>query len=201
MRHNLLVGRLEGMLDRKPQILDVASELLQARSYTAFSYQDLSDRLGITKASIHHHFATKETLLEAMIRRYRGGQRARLQAIDEQHERPWDRLNAFLAFMADVAKSGEKICPVGALQAEINVLPVGAREEVRELFHYPKQWLASLLAEGQARGDIDFKGTAADRAALILAAIQGGLQIARATGPEAFETICGQIRADLEPST
>ena len=45
-------------MDRKEQIVDMASELLQTRSFNSFSYQDLSERLGITKASIHHHFRT-----------------------------------------------------------------------------------------------------------------------------------------------
>ena len=49
-------------MDRKEQILSVAAELLQTRSFSAFSYQDLSDRLGITKAAIHHHFPSKEGL-------------------------------------------------------------------------------------------------------------------------------------------
>ena len=43
-------------MTRKDQILEVATELVQTRGYSAFSYQDLSDRLGITKASLHHHF-------------------------------------------------------------------------------------------------------------------------------------------------
>ena len=50
------------MTERKTEILDVAEELLLSRGYCAFSYQDIADRLGIRKASLHHHFATKEDL-------------------------------------------------------------------------------------------------------------------------------------------
>ena len=56
-------------MDRKEQILEVATELVQTRGYSAFSYQDLSDRLGITKASIHHHFPSKEEIYKAAIQR------------------------------------------------------------------------------------------------------------------------------------
>ena len=38
------------MINRKEQILEAASDLLTTRSYSSFSYQDLSDRLGIRKA-------------------------------------------------------------------------------------------------------------------------------------------------------
>ena len=67
------------MIDRKPLILDIASELLQTRSYTAFSYQDLSDRLGITKASVHHHFPSKQELLLAIVDRFAERQQRKLE--------------------------------------------------------------------------------------------------------------------------
>ena len=35
------------------QILDLAETLIQTRGYSAFSYQDIADALGIRKASIH----------------------------------------------------------------------------------------------------------------------------------------------------
>ena len=37
------------------QILDLAETLIQTRGYSAFSYQDIADSLGIRKASIHYH--------------------------------------------------------------------------------------------------------------------------------------------------
>src|SRR4051794_36242328 len=52
-------------------ILDVAQELLQTRGYNAISYQDIADRIGIRKASIHHHFPNKSDLAQALVRRYR----------------------------------------------------------------------------------------------------------------------------------
>ena len=66
-----LVGRLSlvSPTDRKRQILDAAQELLQTQGYTGFSYQDLSRRLGIAKPSIHHHFPTKEALMEVVLKR------------------------------------------------------------------------------------------------------------------------------------
>ena len=43
-------------------ILDRAEALIQTRGYSAFSYQDISDTLGIRKASIHYHFPSKTDL-------------------------------------------------------------------------------------------------------------------------------------------
>lgn len=187
-------------MDRKPQILQVAAELLQTRSFTAFSYQDLSDRLGIRKATIHHHFATKDDLLHALVGRYGARQRERLRAIDEAHDRPWDRLEAFLAMSAAIMETGTKICPMGVLEAEFAVIPERTRESVRKLHDVGLNWLAGVLAQGKESGDMDFEGAPEERAALVLAALQGALQIARAHGPKEFSIIVKQIRTGLRPS-
>ena len=184
-------------LDRKPQILDAASQLLQSRSFTAFSYQDLSERLSISKASIHHHFSTKEDLLRALGERYRDRQRLRLREIEKANETPTERLDALLELMERIAHSGDKICPLGALQSEFNVIPPSAREVVRELFEFPKLWLSEILAEGRRRGEMSFEGEPRERAVLILAAVQGALQIARVHGTVEFDGVVRQIRAGV----
>jgi TetR/AcrR family transcriptional repressor of nem operon len=55
--------------DTKTSILDAAQALIQRGGANAMSYQHISDAIGIRKASIHHHFPTKEVLLEAVIQR------------------------------------------------------------------------------------------------------------------------------------
>jgi TetR/AcrR family transcriptional repressor of nem operon len=48
----------------------LAERLIQTRDYSAFSYQDIADRLGIRKASIHEHFPSKTDLGIAVVERY-----------------------------------------------------------------------------------------------------------------------------------
>ncbi|MCG8611460.1 MAG: TetR/AcrR family transcriptional regulator, partial [Pseudomonadales bacterium] len=50
------------MKNRKQQIVELGLSLLQTRGFESFSYQDLARELGITKASIHHHFPKKADL-------------------------------------------------------------------------------------------------------------------------------------------
>ena len=38
------------------QILDAAQRMVQTRGYNGFSYADISDEVGLRKASIHHYF-------------------------------------------------------------------------------------------------------------------------------------------------
>ena len=186
------------MLERKPQILDAAAELLQTRGYTGFSYQDLSDRLGITKASIHHHFATKDDLLLALVDRYRARLSASIRETDQKYSKPWDKLDVAFEEWSWIMQSGNKICPLGSLQAAFNVIPAQVQEEVQGLFRLLRGWLASVLDEGKSLGVMQFKGSAEDEAVLIIAALQGAVQIARAEGPQPFTGVVKQIRARLQ---
>ena len=186
------------MVDRKEQILDVATELLLSRSFTSFSYQDLSDRLGISKASIHHHFATKETLGVALAERICSSVTNRLKEVAHRHDSPWDRFEGYVAVMSEIMQSGNKICLPGSLQAEHNVIPEGMKAEVSVLYRYLQTWLTRVLTEGREKGLIDFPGSPQDQATLIHSAIQGALQNARAEGPKEFTTVVRQLRAVMK---
>jgi TetR/AcrR family transcriptional repressor of nem operon len=48
----------------KTTLLDVAEELLLTRGYNGFSYNDIAEKVGIRKASIHYHFPSKSGLGE-----------------------------------------------------------------------------------------------------------------------------------------
>ena len=56
--------------DTRTRILDAAQGLVQRLGANAISYQHVSAAVGIRKASIHHHFPTKDDLIEALVRRH-----------------------------------------------------------------------------------------------------------------------------------
>ena len=59
------------MPDTQDQILDSAERLIQSQGYSAISYQDISNQVGIRKASIHYYFPSKGDLAAAVVKRYR----------------------------------------------------------------------------------------------------------------------------------
>lgn len=65
----LLVSYYRSMENRKKQIVDLALKLIQQKGFVAFSYDDISKQLGVTKASIHYHFEKKEDLGVAVTER------------------------------------------------------------------------------------------------------------------------------------
>src|SRR3954467_10653089 len=100
------------------RILDVAQELLQTRGYNAISYQDIADRIGIRKASIHHHFPNKSDLAQALVRRYRQRWDAFLKEIDTSNAGPWSKLERYPAPSQQPAAGGAGACLCGVLGAE-----------------------------------------------------------------------------------
>ncbi|KAE9771026.1 TetR family transcriptional regulator, partial [Escherichia coli] len=56
------------MIERSPKAREIMAntrQLLTTGGYKSFSYADLAERVGIRKASIHHHFPGKEDLVKA----------------------------------------------------------------------------------------------------------------------------------------
>jgi AcrR family transcriptional regulator len=54
---------------RKEEILDVATTLFAERGFEGTSMNDVAERVGMRKASLFYHFATKDALYEAVLDR------------------------------------------------------------------------------------------------------------------------------------
>jgi TetR/AcrR family transcriptional regulator, transcriptional repressor for nem operon len=165
------------------QILDLAETLIQTRGYSAFSYQDIADALGIRKASIHYHFASKTDLGVAVVNRYidRFGAALTEVAGDEQQSSM-----AMLAFYVQpylqFARTPDRVCLCGALAGEMLALPEEMRARVDHFFRTHQAWLAKLLKRGAARGEFALVAPPAKVARSIFASLQGALLVKRATG-------------------
>jgi TetR/AcrR family transcriptional repressor of nem operon len=164
------------------QILDLAEMLIQTRGYSAFSYQDISDALGITKASIHYHFASKTDLGIAVVDRYVARFGAALVAIAEDQSQPsMAMLDFYIEPYTGYARTPDQICLCGALAGEILALPPELRARVDRFFRSHQAWLAGILKRGAARGEFKLPAPASKVARLAFSALQGALLVKRAT--------------------
>ncbi len=73
-------------IDTRSRLIAEAEFLVRTRGYAGFSYGDLATAIGISRASIHHHFPSKEDLGAALIESYTERYDAALQAIWAQSE-------------------------------------------------------------------------------------------------------------------
>lgn len=180
-------------------LLKEAEALMRTRGYADFSYADLSKRVGIRKASIHHHFRTKEELGVALIDTYLVTFKAALAGILAAQSKALPRLHRYAAFFTGSLQDG--LMPLcGALSAEADALPDSMQRRVRDFFELHLDWLETVLhagvAEGDLRSDLDIKRTAT----MLLSVLEGASLVAWAlkdysTMEPAFDQAVSSIAA------
>jgi len=165
------------------QILDLAETLIQTRGYSAFSYQDIADALGIRKASIHYHFASKTDLGIAVVNRYIDRFDAALvQVAGDEAQSSMTMLDHYTQPYLAFARAPDRVCLCGALAGEMLALPNELRARVDHFFRTHQAWLTKLLKRGVARGEFHLPAPPAKVARSIFAGLQGALLVKRATG-------------------
>jgi AcrR family transcriptional regulator len=90
---------------RKEEILDVATRLFAERGYEGTSMNDVAERVGMRKASLFYHFATKDALYEAVLDRLVASLQAALEAIYVSSGTFEDRLDAVTETLVTVLAS------------------------------------------------------------------------------------------------
>jgi TetR/AcrR family transcriptional repressor of nem operon len=184
-------------LDTPTRILDIAERLLQTRGYNGFSYADISSELGITKASLHYHFAGKAELGEALIERYAARFRDRLAEIDAGGAAAPAKLEAYADIYASVLRE-HRMCLCGMLAAEYETLPGPMREAIVRFFDESETWLTRVLEKGRMEGSLRLPGAANDEARAIVDGLEGALLVARPLGDvERFEATAARLLARL----
>lgn len=178
-------------------ILDVAEQLAQTRGYNGFSYADIAERLGVTKASLHYHFASKADLGRALITRYQVGFAHALDVIEQQERDPAERLRRYVA-LYDAVMSDDRMCLCGMLAAEYATLPRPMQEQLKLFFDANERWLTAVLEAGSRAGRFGFSETPRERAQVLLGALEGAMLVARSYGdPQRFRSSAQHVLADL----
>ena len=134
-------------------LMQRAEDLIRTRGYAAFSFADLARAAGIRKASVHHHFPTKETLGCAVIEDYLHRFAAELSAVWRTYPDAPARLRAFAGFFTSSAMAGMlPLC--AALAAQRDSLPQSMRDHTAAFFGLHLEWLTSVMADGIAAGTL-----------------------------------------------
>jgi len=187
-------------MDRKQQILQLASMLVRQRGFDSFSYKDLSDQLGIRRASIHHHFPTKEDLGIALIDNMIAWITHRFDEMDRDGLSAWERLDQVLAIMRTGCEHG-CMCPINSLQASTAVLSdrMNARLEVLE--EAEVKAFVTILNKGVEEGSMSFQGEPRHMAMVTASIIKGASLYGRRYGQETFDSLIAQLKLILSPPT
>ncbi len=182
--------------DTKTLILDVAQDLIQRLGVNCMSYQDISEAVGIKKASIHTHFPKKEDLLMALLERYSDRLLRIVDSILASSDSEEVKLRRYCGLFEATLSSGnqDKACLYAMIGAECGTLNEPSRERVRAFYQANQERLATLLEAGRQGGNFRFSGEVGAMAALIFSSLQGGMLVARSQGgAEQFHMVIEQL--------
>lgn len=179
------------------RILDIAERLVQSRGYNAFSYADVAHAVGIRKASLHYHFATKADLGQALVSRYRQVFLEALAAIEAREAGAPERLRDYVA-LYDAVLRKKRMCMCGMLATDAATLPRAMRDSVARFFDENVAWLARVLDQGRKRKELRFEGTTASMASFFVSTLEGAMLIAHGSGDHArFESAASRLVATV----
>jgi TetR/AcrR family transcriptional repressor of nem operon len=192
----MVKSRASGTADR---ILDVAERLVQLRGFNAFSYADVAEAVGIRKASLHYHFATKADLGVALVARYRRTFLTALSAIEADGGDAMARLTGYAELYGSVLRK-KRMCMCGMLATDAATLPKPMRESVAGFFSENVGWLSRVLDAGRKRGELAFPGAAAPTAAFFVSALEGAMLVAYGSGTfVTFDDAARRLLSTVKP--
>ncbi len=165
------------------KIMDIAERMARVGGYHAFSFREIAAEIGIKSASVHYHFANKETLGAAIADRYTQRFMAAIGAPDDAT--PDVMLNRYVQVYRGAQLEDELMCLCGMFGAEIRYLPASVAAKTRDFFRQNLAWLTAVYTR---QGDDAH--TAAKKAETLIATLEGAMILSHSMDdPEVFQNI------------
>ncbi|MBW9070056.1 TetR/AcrR family transcriptional regulator [Agrobacterium pusense] len=183
-------------------ILASTRNLLISGGYNSFSYADISEIVGIRKASIHHHFPSKVDLVRELVKRYREDGQASVAVLEQKVPNALDILKTYANhWAACIEDASRPYCVCAMLASELPSLPTEVATEVTNFFRFISSWLTSVMERGAKQGELSLTSAPHVEAETFLATVYGAMLSARAYGkPEVFSTILEPALNRLMPT-
>lgn len=160
-------------------IIDAAATLMYERGVSTTSLDDVLAAAGSGKSQLYHYFVDKADLVGAVIER-------QLELVLEEqqpaldHTDSWEGIDAWAAHYLDLhaAPDGPFACPLGTMAAELKNDET-FRPSLDAAFRRWEEPLARGLQAMKDRGDLVKDADPSRLAAMVIAALQGGMLVAR----------------------
>lgn len=186
------------MTDTRSLLLAEAERLIRTRGYAGFSYADIAAAVGITKASIHFHFATKEVLASAVLDDYTARYREAIVEIERNEIHALDRILAYGKLYLNGAHQ-QLGCLCAAIAVERDAVPEGLRLRAGRFFEDQLEWLNGTYVAGLEQREVSDRLVPQQAARMILSTLEGALTIERLlSGGDGFAQTLDALRESLE---
>ncbi len=193
---------MSNLSNTSDEILASARNLIMSGGYNGFSYADISEVVGIRKASIHHHFPSKVDLVRELVKRYREDGQASVVTLEQNVTDALDILKVYANHWSKCIEDASRpYCVCALLASELPSLPTEVATEVTNFFCFISSWLTTVMERGSKNGALSLTSEPHVEAEAFLATVYGAMLSARAYGkPEVFSTILSPALNRLTPT-
>lgn len=162
----------------KENLLHEASRMLLSKGLNGFSLQELASKLNIKKASLFHHYSSKNALAVELYQFYQSSfvswtEEASHLSADRQIIHYVDKLTSWIC-------EKQRVCPMSALSLEWSLVDPELQNEIVQLHRLQKEWLTKLFKTIQKENGL--RVPLSDAVLQTMGLIQGSIQLARITG-------------------
>ncbi len=169
------------MNDTRTNILNVAEDLIQRVGLNAMSYKDISDAVGIRKASIHHHFPQKKHLIDALLERCSSSYGNTYVEIVGGSETAPVKLRK-LAQVFEKGLNNQKLCLIGSVCTDTNTLEEHSCHILQATIENTVATFAEVFEQGERDGSLQFAGNMEDAAFSFFSFLVGAQTLGRSKG-------------------
>lgn len=157
----------------KQKILDLATSLLREKGYHGWSYEDISQEVGIKKASIHYYFPKKSDLVLEALRLYIQKFSVATEQIMQNGQSSRERLEQYLDLYKMAFNLKDMLCLCISLAADCRTIPSAIGDRIASFFITQRGFLKGIIDDGIAMGEFKSIVSSAVYADLILNCLQG----------------------------
>jgi len=188
---------MDQKMNTKQQIVELSAGLLREHGFNGFSYLDLSRALGISKASVHHHYPKKEDLGLALCEWTYNWLVQGLEHFDTKSHSSWNKLERYLQAGTKHTLTDHKMCPISALYSDLNKLSEPMKVALKALDDIELDWVTKVLRKGAQDGEFIKQDDPKAMAALFIFSSKGALYYARLHGQDLFHQTMMQFEQIL----
>jgi TetR/AcrR family transcriptional repressor of nem operon len=186
--------------DTKTALMDSAERAARTRGFDGFSYADLSQDVGIRKASIHHHFPSKANLSVAIMQRYTSTLETICADIDASSQTGGAQLRALIEVYRAALDSGKSLCLCVSFSTSRESLPPEVIAQISQFRAMMIGWLRTTFENGKKDGSIALINDPALEATATLPLLEGAQLAARAEeNPALFDVALRLLMQRIAP--
>lgn len=160
-------------MDTKQQIITYAMSLLKQTGYHGWSYDHISKKVGIRKASIHYYFPTKALLVAEILKIYINDLFLKLEIISKSECTNYEKLQQLVDCYRLNYDSPHEICLCTILASDYQMLPIEIGEQLKIFYKKLNQWICTILRQGIIAKEFNKQLTIEPLAAVIVHMLQG----------------------------